>query len=81
MDAAADKPALDDLPDAALTSAAERTTGWPRLTEARGQRSLTVRAATPKNDVEAESASALSEAPPGLRRTGPSRTHAGWYTW
>jgi len=61
-----DKPALDDLPDAAVVRAGEKDDWLAAIDRACGERSLTVRAAIPKNDVEAESASAMSEAPPGL---------------
>jgi hypothetical protein len=61
-----DKPALDDLPATALVRAGDKDDSLAAIDRACGQRSLSVRAPTPKGDVEAELASAMSDAPPGL---------------
>lgn len=61
-----DKPALDELPASDLVRVGDKDDWLAAIDRAGGQRSLTVQAPTPKRDVEAESASAMSEAPPGL---------------
>ncbi len=61
-----DKPALDDLPAAAVVRAGETDDWLAAIDRACGKRSLSVRAPTPKREGEAEPATAMSEAPPGL---------------
>lgn len=61
-----DKPALDDLPAAALVRAGETDDWLAAVDRACGERSLSVCAPAPNRDVQAKSASLVTEAPLGL---------------
>ena len=61
-----DRPALDDLPPAAMVRVAEQDDSLAAIDRACGEVALSVRAPTPQMESQTRPAGAVPEAPPGL---------------